>query len=162
MKKSFGKLTLYGLEQKSPFSINNPYQSVADGGCTKVCEFVFHVCMIQLTKQLPPLLASGPPRKERNHKPAKAQQQTQTNATIITNLDKEGILKTALGQLSPYLSMQPSEMHLKVLTELTGVTVDILSLKDYEDWKKADGTPILKNDGKDNPENAGNSPYLSP
>lgn len=81
----------------------------------------------------------------------------QTNPTIITNLDKEGLVKTAPVPLSPYLSMQPSEMHLKVLTQLTGVTAEILYLKDYEDWKgslltgkKANGTPILKKDQKDN------------
>lgn len=40
-------------------------------------------------------LASPPPPKKRNHKPAKTQQQTQTKPTIITNLDKEGILKSS-------------------------------------------------------------------
>lgn len=25
VKKSFGKLNLYGLEEESPFSVNNPY-----------------------------------------------------------------------------------------------------------------------------------------
>lgn len=43
----------------------------------------------------------------------------------MTSLDKEGILKKAPVQFSPYL-LQPSEMHLKVLTELAGVIAEIL------------------------------------
>lgn len=105
---------------------------------------------------MPLSLASQPPQKTppTNHRPAKAQQQTQTNSTIITNLDKEGILKTAPVQLSPYLAMQLSEMHLKVLTELAGGIAEILYLKDYEDWKRSLLTGkrqiVLKKDQKDN------------
>lgn len=113
---------------------------------------------------MPLSLASQPPQKTppTNHRPAKAQQQTQTNSTIITNLDKEGILKTApvqlspylAVQLSPYLAMQLSEMHLKVLTESAGGIAEILYLKDYEDWKRSLLTGkrqiVLKKDQKDN------------
>lgn len=105
---------------------------------------------------MPLSLASQPPQKTppTNHRPAKAQQQTQTNSTIITNLDKEGILKTAPVQLSPYLAMQLSEMHLKVLIELAGGIAEILYLKDYEDWKRSLLTGkrqiVLKKDQKDN------------
>lgn len=105
---------------------------------------------------MPLSLASQPPQKTppTNHRPAKAQQQTQTNSTIITNLDKEGILKTAPVQLSPYLAMQLSEMHLKVLTESAGGIAEILYLKDYEDWKRSLLTGkrqiVLKKHQKDN------------
>lgn len=106
-----------------------------------VCKFVSHVCTIQLTKQffkIPLSLAFLPPRKKRNHKRAIIQQQPQTKPTVITSLDKEeGIVKTAPVQLSPYLPTQSSEMHLKVLTELTAVLAETISLKDYEDWKRS-------------------------
>lgn len=109
----------------------------------KVCLWNFFPCVYDSVNYTISLNTSLPcfPTTPKKKKP-----QNRQNSTTNTNKQnpqslpiwiKKVILKTAPVQLSPYLSMQPREMHVKVLTELAGVIAEILSLKDYGDWKRS-------------------------